>query len=290
MVNSVIDYPYKVETGRIIILCKKLPGNKLEFMGPAGWALKLSENEFLHGRIRVEDQNRNFAEVRFVLKNDPKFKDFATKHKGIKVNYGENKKISATDYHIQFKKRSLYEDCWVEHSYSPSFATNHWSGIVNLQPAGLAIHEAVEIQIKPAKDVTGLENKLLMVGIDTNGKEETLGGKFTGGWVNATSRMLGKFVLKVDTIAPVASTPKWKTDGLTKMQMVVIPVNDNLAGIKTYRVLLGDSWVLGEYNSRYKEITIYPKFLPSMITILNLTVELEDRVGNKSIYQFSLNR
>ena len=83
------------------------------------------------------------------------------------------------------------------------------------------------------------------------------GGDYINGWVEATSRDFGKFVLLVDTIAPVIKPLDFSNNkNIAKYRNLQLTIEDNLAGVWQYKAFINEAWVLMKFDRRKKRYII----------------------------------
>ena len=107
----------------------------------------------------------------------------------------------------------------------------------------------------------------------------------------ATTKSLGKFILKQDTINPSISIVGFKNnDWISNFSNLKIKIKDLESGIRSYNGWINDKWVLFELNTK-KGILTYD-FNDKIISEAknNLRVEVVDNVGNKSVYKTTFYR
>ena len=128
--------------------------------------------------------------------------------------------------------------------------------------------------------------------ISDKGYLSFLGGNYVDGWVETTSRSFGTFVLLSDTIAPVIK-PLDFNEGkvVSKYNNLQLQINDNLAGLKSYKAYLNGEWVLMIYNRRKKRYIIpfdqYSK--PYLLKGKNnIKIVAVDRLGNKKQAEYTI--
>jgi len=102
---------------------------------------------------------------------------------------------------------------------------------------------------------------------------------------------LGWFVLDQDTVSPKVKTQ------LTPAQLKKVKkptsfsfvVTDNLSGVYKYNLFVGNKWEIGEYDSKSNLITyFFDENTPA--GQLDFRLEVEDRVGNKTVFNHVLKR
>jgi hypothetical protein len=102
---------------------------------------------------------------------------------------------------------------------------------------------------------------------------------------------LGWFILDKDTIAPTAKAQLTAAQFQyqKKPLMISFIINDNLSGISRYKLFLNEKWVLAEYEPKTHSLTYY--FDEQTPTgALNFMLELEDKVGNRTVLKHTVKR
>jgi hypothetical protein len=104
-------------------------------------------------------------------------------------------------------------------------------------------------------------------------------------------RNFGWFQIEADTIAPTLKT-KLNAKQLLKIKKFsefAFDMKDNLSGIYKYNLFVNDKWAIGEYDAKSDLITYFfdNDTPPGDLTF---KLEAEDRVGNKSIFNYVLKR
>jgi len=104
-------------------------------------------------------------------------------------------------------------------------------------------------------------------------------------------RNFGWFLIDMDTLAPKVKTKQTASQiaKIKKWESFSFVMTDNLSGIYKYNLYLNDKWVIGEYDAKADLITYYfdadtpPGNLPFKLVV-------EDRVGNKTTFEYLLKR
>ncbi|MDO8998498.1 MAG: M23 family metallopeptidase [Bacteroidota bacterium] len=104
-------------------------------------------------------------------------------------------------------------------------------------------------------------------------------------------RNFGWFQIEQDTLAPKIKT-KLSASQLLKVKNFSefsFDIRDDLSGIYNCNLFLNSKWVIGEYDAKSHSVTYYfdSDTPPGN---LNFKLEVEDRVGNKASYVYSLKR
>ena len=99
-----------------------------------------------------------------------------------------------------------------------------------------------------------------------------------------TSKKLGTYTLKSDTIKPRVSLHNFKSGNwISKHNNIIAKISDNETGIKSYRATLDGAWILMEYDLKKKQIVYQFKDKKLVGAKHVLKIEVEDQVGNTNI-------
>ena len=101
----------------------------------------------------------------------------------------------------------------------------------------------------------------------------------------------GSFLLDQDTVAPKIKTQfsPAQLKNVKKYDSFSFIIDDNLSGLFKYNVFIDNKWVLGEYDAK-ADILTYNFDEDTPKGPLNFKVEAEDKVGNKSAFEYILKR
>jgi uncharacterized lipoprotein YehR (DUF1307 family) len=102
---------------------------------------------------------------------------------------------------------------------------------------------------------------------------------------SAKAKILGKYELVLDTIAPtIKPLMNLENKNLSSQKSIAFEIDDASSGIKTYNGFLNDKWILLEYD--YKTKKIVHQFSDGMVAegMNNLKIIVTDHVGNQAVY------
>ncbi len=110
---------------------------------------------------------------------------------------------------------------------------------------------------------------------------------------SAKAKILGKYELVLDTIAPtIKPLMSLENKNLSSQKSIAFEIDDASSGIKTYNGFLNDKWILLEYD--YKTKKIVHQFSDGIVAegMNNLKIVVTDHVGNQAVYnnQFTWNK
>lgn len=106
-----------------------------------------------------------------------------------------------------------------------------------------------------------------------------------GFWVSQVADM-GDYKLARDSVPPEIKAYNFKPEQwLSKFKFLNIKISDDMSGIKNYRGTINGKWVLFEYEPKRNLLTYDFSDNDFDLAKHELRIEVEDNVGNKSIYE-----
>jgi murein DD-endopeptidase MepM/ murein hydrolase activator NlpD len=102
---------------------------------------------------------------------------------------------------------------------------------------------------------------------------------------SAKAKILGKYELVLDTIAPtIKPLMNLENKNLSSQKSIAFEIDDASSGIKTYNGFLNDKWILLEYD--YKTKKIVHQFSDGIVAegMNNLKIVVTDHMGNQAVY------
>ncbi len=288
LINSIIDYPLNADSGRTVFLCMKLTGNKLSFAGQESGIIKLKKGEVLPLKLEVTDHAGNTTEISFTVKCDPQKSPQVTETRGRLVQYGKEEKFNGKSFEVFFGKNSVYEDTYVDVSFADT--SGSLSGVLSITPNGTAIHERIEIALKLRKGTVADTGKMVMVHFGAKGEIIPFPVKYKNGFFRSQVRNAGRFALQADTLAPLIHEPYWYSIDIRGIRSLVVPVKDDLSGVKNHKVSASGKWIRSEYNVRRKEVHIDERDLSEFEKGTEIAIEVTDTSQNKAGKVFRLQR
>ena len=136
------------------------------------------------------------------------------------------------------------------------------------------IRRRVKVTLKPTKSY-GPKARVYSV----YGKKYSFAsGKWENGAITFSTRSLGAFTIKEDTVPPTITAKQLNT------KKVIFIIDDQLSGIQSYKAYSNGEWLLMKYDMKRKR-------LESVLKNENKTLrgefklEVYDNAGNKRIYE-----
>jgi len=287
--NSQADYEEHLQSNRWIERLFKFPGNYLDIYFPAkgNGILNLEDGKEHNFEIVVSDAFKNKADLKFRCVNKRsqlpyKNKPFTKQFFYDKANEFENEKIR-----IQIPRGALYDNLKFDYKSSPK-PLGCYSELHQVHNMFVPLHIPYSLSIRCNSLPNNMEDKALIVSVNpSTGKKTAIGGKYSKGWVNAETYLLGSFTVTIDktppTILPLSIKDKKR---LTDPHKVQFHIADDLSGIKSYRGEIDGKWVLFEYDEKTGTLThtFDPERMPMGRSHL-LRLVVTDNRENRSEYK-----
>jgi len=286
--NSILDYAECIKSSHRFIRSLVEPWNPLKIYDVVkdNGIFKFTDNARHIVRCVVKDFHGNTTELNFSV-NSKVVNLKPVTHTGYqKIFYGNKNNIFETsEMKISIPKGDLYDTLYFTYHADDATDRRLISAVHNIQDKYTPVHDfyTLSIRTKPLKPE--LNEKTVMVGLDDDGSLIAQGGEWSKGFMTAKVKNFGRFGVAIDTIAPVIR-PLTNFNKRTYLDsgLIQFRISDNLSGIKSYRGYLNGNWVLMSFDGKSSKLTLeLNEFTPSGENTLR--VELEDRVGNKTIFE-----
>ena len=289
-INSHIDYAEYQRSKRRFQKTWLDPGNKLSIYENVrnNGIFEAKDGNIHHVRFELTDTYGNTSVLEFnveskaatvqakkkdIIRIMPYNRENHFRLGGIKVDFPEN--AFYTDIPFTYKKKSRPKDLYSEIHLVHSEST--------------PIHASSYLSIKPENLEKSLQNKALLVKVDTtSGKFSSAGGEFRYGWVSGNIRSFGSYAVAVDTVPPKIIPLSLKNGALSESSRIRFRISDDLSGIDKIEGLLDGKWALFEYDAKSDLITHY--FDSSRFELKKrhqFLLKITDNKGNVNTYEAS---
>jgi len=287
-VNSVIEYPERQRQGRNFMVkswvepaCGLMSNIKAKSNG-----LFILEDDRIH-KVKIElwDEHNNMAERTFNVKR----RIAAAENSGSSVAVSDHRlgKDIVMPWFLSNEGRES------DFSYSLAPGSLYSSVIMNLRRDTVGnyagwrlhnddtpLHRPIIISIKADIPESQREKSLIAI-VGNSGRLSSLGGKWNGGWIEASSSSFGLYTVVLDTIAPRIVSPFKEGESLKGSRIIRIRISDNLSGIADYRVYIDDKWILAEYDAKNGRLLVsLDERVISRDKRHSISVEVTDGRGN----------
>lgn len=286
-INSHIVYSEYARTKRRYIKTWIDPGNQLPI-----YNYNLSQGIFEASagkhqlEIEIADSYKNRSGLQFRVEKSGATIPQSPATRGITMRYDRDNSFDSDACSLFIPKGALYSDFDFSYSTQPT-SPAFYSDFQRVGSNEIPLQKAATLRIKPRNLPTELEEKIVVVNVDSpGGKPSAAGGKLVNGWAETTIRTLGTYALMVDTLAPTVRSLSIADEALTESNRIRFSIKDDLSGIKSYEAYLDGQWALFEYDPRISRITHYfdsERFKLGKRHTFKLTVT--DYRDNKTVYE-----
>ena len=292
-VNAVIDYEEFMRSKRRFIQTRVLPNNPLNIypVVSQGGVFSFAGQGNHKVKIEVKDASGNTAILQFKIATEQPTDFYATESRDDKrshFRFDQVNRYQTELFVLEIPALALYEDLLFEFGMEES-ALETVAPLFHVHNIYTPLHRSLTIAIKPEIKNADHLGKALVVRMDDKGEWVPEGGEYIDGYIKASARAFGTFSLMLDTIPPVilpVNIANNKTLG--NQNGIRMKISDALSGIKSYRGTMNGSWILMDYDPK-NELLIY-EIDARMQKGANLfRLEVEDMVGNRSVYEATLN-
>jgi len=248
-INSHIDYPSLMATGKRIHKSFLEPGNSLGIYKNVlnDGLLNFSDQIIRNAKYIVKD----IAGYQSVLNFKIKFNAGSTK--SLKTIIGRNLKFNQINevdtggMKLNIPLNTLFSDLNFVYKQDPR-PLGGYSPVHHIHNRMIPLNGSISLSIKADENLTPeLQSKALLV----NSLKKAQEGSFENGYVSAEILNFDRYYILVDTIAP-RITPVNINNGASMLNSsrILFKISDNLSGIKTFDAIMNGKWVLMEYDPK----------------------------------------
>ena len=291
-VNSAIDYKRWKEMGNRYLRTDIDPYNKLSMYVVRRGTAYVEEGDTVAVRFEVTDYAGNVSKASFTLVGSaPVIVEKEALSRStylVKADGSLNSDITIEDFQVSLEKGTLFRDEWMKTGQDdPSGCC---SRRYRFGKSTQTSFKPFTVRIKPAEKWTN-HDKMYIAYYDEGGKVSSLGGKMNDeGYLETTTRSMGRYTIKIDSIAPVVKSLNVKeNDTITSKNTLKFKITDDMTGIDFYSIYMNDEWVLGKYDAKndllYYEVDSHMKKGANTVKVV-----VKDAVGNKKTVRYHVVR
>jgi murein DD-endopeptidase MepM/ murein hydrolase activator NlpD len=288
MVNSVCDYAERMRTSKRIFKLFVDPGNKLRCIRATnrGVLSIIDGSSPIKINIYAEDMFGNDASVSFYIHaQKPKNKGVETSRNAI--GWQNEYKLQRNGFSFTIPQGALYDSIPLLYKEMPG-KRNTLTPVYSFGNDYIPLHVAATVSIKKPTVQASLKKKLTIVGVTDKGVIYGINTRTKGEWLEANTRVLGRFSVALDTVAPeIRPITLNRESDMTDKKFLIFKVTDNLSGINIEGKIDG-KWVMFEQDP--KTNSIFYEFDPVRMTFgkqHTLQLIVTDDCGNIAKYNVS---
>lgn len=280
-VNSLLDYRHYKQKKTSYVRTETDPYNRLHMIEKRNGTITVEEGDTVNVCFKISDYVGNSSTARFMLVGTAPVKVERPEHRRseyfVKADGTMNSEITIEDFSVSMEKGTFFRDEWVQTGQRDEKGC--CSRIYRFGDDEMTTFKAFTVRIRPEKRWTD-HSKMYIAYIENSGKVSSLGGKMKNGCMEVTTRSMGEFTIKIDSVAPQVSATNFKKgQAVNKLKSLRFKITDDMTGIETYNIYLNDVWVLGQYDAKnnllYYEVDSHLKKGTN-----NVKVVVTDGVGN----------
>ena len=238
-INSFINYGQWQKTRDTFMRCYILPNNPLPFYTSCNKGyLDINEERDYKVRVLISDVVGNTSELNFVIKGVKKEIPLMLNDSGTYVRYDFPALIQGEDYGMFIPKGSFYDNLYFDHKVSYDTTLN--ANVYKLHYLTEPLQNTAKLFIKLQKDSVPASKHYIALRNrkgDWNYVNTTL---YNDSVLQAKTKSLGDFTVKVDTIAPEIR-PQSRTSS-----RIILKIIDKQSGVNRYEGYINGEWVLFE--------------------------------------------
>ena len=185
--------------------------------------------------------------------------------------------LTLNDKELYFPKKTFFENAIIQ--------IEEAKNSISIGPNLFPFDNPYEIQFKTNQE-DSIKLRQTFIAKKTEKKISFLPTNLDKGYWKTKVKDMGNFTLARDSVAPKISPSNFRPNQwLSKLKYIKVNISDDFSGIKSYRGTINGKWVLFEYEPKRKLLTY--DFSDKVFDQAKheLELEVEDNVGNKSIYK-----
>lgn len=283
-INSLIDYQRYKEKGNRFVRTEVDPYNRLSMYVLKNGVVNVAEGDTVKVCFKIGDYAGNVSKASFKLVGtapvEIEKEPLSRSCYFVKADGSLNSQIQIDDFEVSLEKGTLFKDMWIKTGQTePKGCCSRCYGFGKDTQA---VFKLFKVRIKPEEKWAD-NPKLYIAYFDGSGKVSSLGGKMAAdGYVETSTRSMGQYALKIDSISPVIKIMNFKEkDTITSSNTLKVKITDDMTGIESYNMYANDAWVLGQYDAKndllYYEVDSHMKQGDN-----NFKIVVKDAVGNKT--------
>jgi len=269
-INSMVDYPQRINKGWRIQRCYVEPNNELyHYKEVKNQGIFEFNDANMHSvKIILSDIYGNSKTFNFNVKSSTYQKTFPSNLNYTLLRYDTVNTFKAMGIEIYFPKKSLFDN--VRFQYWTSYG-NEYSPLFHIGDDEIPIKEPIILSLNISLIPENLKQKTVICRITKKGKE-AITGIVRDNLITSYVQYFGNYYLDVDTTAP-------KIQLLSKSRVLKFKVTDDLSGIADWAGFINGQWAIFAYDA--KNDLIYYYFDDKVKKGTNKAVLLvKDKVGN----------
>lgn len=288
-INSYVDFAEVQRDNRYIQKSFIDPNNKLEIYKVCE-PIIVKNGEIHRIRYELKDFVGNTKKVSFNVRG-VKDGDYEPRIcSGERLSWAKDYNISAHGISVTIPSGTFYKDEYFVVAKSDSNAYNR--PLYTVGSREIPVHDHITLTMPLPDDYKKMladsTLKPKQVFIARTGKKNSIGyvgGTINGDYITVNPRILGDFLVAIDTVPPRVVTKNTATL-LSQNNNVMVGISDNLSGIEKYNCYIDGQWKIFEYDYKKARLISPVKKLDLKSGAHTLVAKIEDASGNVTEWEW----
>ena len=278
-INLMIDYEELKKKKRRIHRFVAHPKQKFSFLKnlDQNGEMQIDPGKSYQLLIKLKDYNNNstYVEV-YITGTKQKFNQ--NKKTNILVKTIEDQLFEFEDKSVYFEKDSFFDKV--------NFKVQDLGDTLYVGEDVFPLRKAFTVKFKtPKRHSLTISQSFLSI-LNKKGKPIFLSALKEDGYLKGISNSLGKFLVSQDSIPPKIKAENFKEkQWLSNYSFLELKISDDFSGLKKFRGEINGRWILLEHEPKNNSLIYDFSDLEFKEALNQLSVEAEDRVGNKTIFK-----
>ncbi len=273
-----IDYPtFKQKNNKIqkLFFQNHKPLTFMKYLTDEGF-FNIELGKSYQIRVVIEDFSGNASYIEMYIEGTKK-RIPNKKLEGKLIDPRFDYMLTLNDKGVFFPKNTFFENAIIQ--------IKEAKDTISIGPNLFPFYKPYEIQFKINEKDT-IKLRQTFIAKKTGNKLSFLPTTLYKGYWKTKIEDMGEFTLARDSVAPKISPSNFKTNQwLSKFKFMKVKISDDFSGIKSYKGSINGQWVLFEYEPKRNLLTYDFSDKVFEQAKHELELEVEDNVGNKSIYK-----
>lgn len=290
-IDALIDYPtYREERIRIQKLFRDLDVDYSFLPKTASDGLVNFEKDRAYQiEIVVEDYTHNKTYISFYVEGKEDFRSAPVVAMQNPIAIDKDYLFAFEQHEVYVPKNTFYQ--------SIDLVINEKKDTLIIEEIPFPQRKGFELSVAIPKALDSIERQQLSLAV-YDPKEEKEEKQLRYVWTAKKDSILqtkyayaGQYVLTKDSLAPTIKPLNFKDQQwMSNYKFLEVEVDDGFSGIKSYRAKINGQWILMEHEPKDKTLIYNFADIEFDQTQLNFELEVEDQVGNRSVFNATIFR
>ena len=294
-INSLIDYAYFKKMKRRMVRTQVDTNNLLgTYRNVRTNGIVMFNDTLIHTvRFKVADAYGNTAKLQFKVRavpaDDSLLTDLNRKDpEGVWFDFAKPNQLSEKNISLSFPANAFYRSFYFKLKADTN--STGFTPVYHVHDQFTPVQKAFTIKIRPDLVPDGRKNRMYIAYDNGNAVPAYIGSRWEGDYLTAKSRLLGDYLVTIDTVAPVIIPVNIaEGENISGQKNIRVRIKDGQTGIRSYRGTINGRWILMEYDPK-KQLLTY-NFDARLINGTNhFRLVVKDLLGNETVYEADLIR